>query len=100
VKLVVTRDGAVRFEVHAKPRARKSRIAGVHGGALVVHLAAPPVDGAANAELVELLATALSLPKRDVRLDRGASGRVKLIEVYGLGAEEVRVRLGVAAVPR
>jgi len=95
VKLVVTREGAVRFEVRAKPRARKSRIVGEQDEALVVQLAAPPVDGAANAELVELLASALSLPKRDVTIARGESGRVKLVEVRGLGADEVRARLGV-----
>jgi len=95
VKLVVTREGAVRFEVHAKPRARRSRIVGEQGEALVVQLAAPPVDGAANAELVELLASVLSVPKRDVTLARGESGRVKLVEVRGLTADEVRARLGV-----
>jgi uncharacterized protein (TIGR00251 family) len=95
VKLVVTREGAVRFEVHAKPRARASRIVGVRDDALVVQLAAPPVDGAANAELVELLASALSLPKRDVTLARGESGRVKLVEVRGLTAAEVLARLGI-----
>jgi uncharacterized protein (TIGR00251 family) len=94
VKLVVTREGAVRFEVHAKPRARASRIVGERDDALVVQLAAPPVDGAANAELVELLATALSVPKRDVTLARGESGRVKLVEVRGLSADELRTRLG------
>jgi uncharacterized protein (TIGR00251 family) len=94
VKLVVTREGAVRFEVHAKPRARASRIVGVRDDALVVQLAAPPVDGAANAELVEVLARALSLPKRDVTLVRGESGRVKLVEVRGLTADELRARLG------
>ena len=95
MKLVVTREGAVRFEVHAKPRARKSRIVGVRDEALVVQLAAPPVDGAANAELVELLAKVLSLPKRDVTLARGESGRVKLVEIRGISADEVRARLGV-----
>ena len=95
MKLVVTREGAVRFEVHAKPRARRSRIVGEQGEALVVQLAAPPVDGAANAELVELLASVLSVPKRDVTLARGESGRVKLVEVRGLTADEVRARLGV-----
>jgi uncharacterized protein (TIGR00251 family) len=94
VKLVVTREGAVRFEVHAKPRARVSRILGVRDDALVVQLAAPPVDGAANAELVEVLANALSLPKRNVTLARGESGRLKLVEVRGLTADEVRARLG------
>jgi len=95
MKLVVTRDGAVRFEVHAKPRARKSRIAGERNGALIVQLAAPPVDGAANAELIDVLTQALSLPKRDVTLERGESSRLKLVEVRGLTPAEVRKRLGI-----
>ena len=93
MKLVVTREGAVRFEVQAKPRARSSRIVGVRDDALVVQLAAPPVDGAANAELVEVLASALSVPRRDVTLARGETARVKLVEVRGLTPHEVRARL-------
>ena len=93
VSLVVTREGAVRVEVHARPRARTSRIAGVREGALLVDLAAPPVDGAANAELVQTLAGALSIPRRDVVLVRGDTARTKLVEVRGLGVDEVRARL-------
>lgn len=89
-------DGAVRFEVHAKPRAKKSRLVGLHGEALDVSLAAPPVDGAANDALVELLAKVLSLSKRDVGLVRGASSRTKLVEVRGLDVEAVRARLAAA----
>jgi len=92
-RLVVTREGAVRFEVLAKPRARVSRLAGIRQGALVVQLAAPPVDGAANTELVETLATALSVPRRDIVLVRGETARAKLVEVRGLGVDEVRGRL-------
>src|SRR5262245_16148942 len=70
--LVVTeKDGGVRFEVRAKPRAKKSAVMGVKAGALWVSLAAPPVDGAANAELVSLLAAQLGVPRRDVMLVRG-----------------------------
>src|SRR6516165_2937089 len=94
VNLLTTRDGAVRFEVHAKPRARTSKIAGVRLGALAVQLAAPPVDGAANDELLETLAAALGVAKRDVSLVGGASSRAKLVEVRGLPEAEVRVRLG------
>jgi hypothetical protein len=66
---------------------------GVRESALVVQLAAPPVDGAANAELVEALAAALSVPRRDVVLVRGESARTKLVEVRGLPVDEVRARL-------
>ncbi len=96
LRLTTTREGAVRFEVHARPRARESGVAGTREGALVVRLAAPPVDGAANAELVVTLASALGVAKRDVELVRGEGSRAKLVEVRGLGAEEVRARLAAA----
>ena len=93
VRLVVTREGAVRFEVRARPRARKSRVAGERDGALVVELAAPPVDGAANSALVEVLAVSLGLARRSVTLVRGETSRTKLVEVEGVTAEDVRARL-------
>ena len=93
VKLAVTREGAVRFEVQARPRARTSRVAAVRGGALVVQLAAPPVDGKANDELVATLAEALGVPRRDVVFVRGETSRVKVVEIFGLGAIEVQSRL-------
>ncbi|MGH7293863.1 MAG: DUF167 domain-containing protein [Polyangiaceae bacterium] len=96
VSLAVTRDGSVRVEVRARPRARTSSVAGARQGALLVDLAAAPVDGAANAELVDALAAVLSVPKRDVVLVRGDSSRNKVVEVRGLGVDEVRARLRVA----
>jgi uncharacterized protein (TIGR00251 family) len=93
VNLATTRDGAVRFEVHAKPRAKKTRITGVRQGALAVQLAAPPVDGAANDALRAALASALGVAVRDVALVGGASSRAKLVEVRGVSVDEVRDRL-------
>jgi uncharacterized protein (TIGR00251 family) len=83
----------VTFEVRAKPNAKRSAIRGARDGALEVRLAAPPVDGAANDELVAVLALALGLPRRDVHLVHGASSRIKRIEVRGLDVEEVRMPL-------
>jgi uncharacterized protein (TIGR00251 family) len=91
--LVVTREGAVRVEVRAKPRARESRVTGVRAGALVVQLASPPVDGAANADLVATLAAVLGVAKRDVAIVRGEAARDKLVEVRGLAEADVRARL-------
>lgn len=85
------------MRVHAKPRAKKSCVKGVREGAVEVAIAAPPIDGAANEELVRFLAGELGLPKRDVRLLRGESGRTKLVEVVGLEAGEVRRRLGLGS---
>ena len=91
--------GGVRFEVRAKPRAKKSAILGVREGVLHVSLAAPPAEGEANRELLETLADALGVPKRDVSLVRGASSRSKLVEVRGLTAEAVGVLLSGDAAP-
>lgn len=95
--LVTEKDGTVRFAVHAKPRAKKSAIVGVSQGALEVALAAPPVDGAANDELVRFLSKALGLPKRGVTLLAGEGSRHKRIAVTGLAPEEVVARLALGA---
>lgn len=83
-------DGAVCFEVRVAPRAARAAIVGVHAGALKLSLTAPPVDGAANAALIELLAEALSVPRRAVRIVRGERGRHKTVCVDGVHADAVR----------
>jgi uncharacterized protein (TIGR00251 family) len=96
---LVEKDGAVRFEVWAKPKSKKSQILGVRDAALEVALAAMPVDGAANEELVRLLAKTLGITKRDVVLVRGDSSRGKLVAVTGLTLAEVEARLRAVVVP-
>lgn len=94
IKLTVTaKEGFVRFEVHAKPRAKKSRIVGVRGDALEVALAAPPVDGAANEELVRVLSDVLGVPKRSVEIVRGETSQKKLVAVAGLAPDAILARL-------
>jgi uncharacterized protein YggU (UPF0235/DUF167 family) len=68
-------------------------VKGVREGALEVALRSPPVDGAANDELVETLAEVLDVPRRAVTVLRGASSRGKSVAVAGLSPEEVRARL-------
>jgi uncharacterized protein (TIGR00251 family) len=88
------KEGSVRFEVHAKPRAKRSHIMSVkEDGALQIALAAPPVDGAANEELVRLLSATLGIPRRNIEILRGETSQKKLIGVTGLTADEVRSRL-------
>ena len=95
MELEVTERGAsVRFAVRVAPRARRPGVVGLHGGALKVAVEAPPVDGAANAALIALLARRLSVRKRDVAIVRGAGGRTKLVEVRGVDADAVRALLG------
>jgi uncharacterized protein (TIGR00251 family) len=72
------------------PRAHKTGLAGERDGALLVRLAAAPVDGAANAALVEFLADALGLPRRNIRIVAGARSRQKRVAIAGMTAEQVR----------
>jgi uncharacterized protein (TIGR00251 family) len=85
-----TRDDAVRFAVHVQPRASRSEITGVYGESMKVRLEAPPVEGAANAALIELLADALGVSRRNVQIVGGQRSRSKVVEVVGVGAESVR----------
>jgi uncharacterized protein (TIGR00251 family) len=94
--LLTLKDGAVRFEVHAKPRAKKSKVVGERGDAVEIALAAPPVDGAANEELVRFVAKVLGVRQRDIELVRGETSREKLLSVTGLGAAEIETRLRAA----
>jgi hypothetical protein len=82
--------GVVRFTVRVQPRASRSEIAGLHGEALKVRLTAPPVDGAANAALIDLLADRLAVSRNAVRIVAGAHARGKVVEVVGVGVESVR----------
>jgi uncharacterized protein len=75
--------GALEIEVLVVPRASRSRIAGVQDGRLKVQLAAPPVDGAANAALVELLAEACGVRRGAVTVVAGQASRRKRVRIEG-----------------
>jgi uncharacterized protein (TIGR00251 family) len=72
------------------PRARKTELGGVRDDAVVVRLAAAPVDGAANEALVDYFAALLRLPRRAVRIVSGERGRRKRLALAGVTAETVR----------
>ena len=75
-------DGdALILALHVQPGSKRTEVAGTFGDALKVRLAAPPVDGRANAELVRWLAAAFGVPKRHVTLLRGAASRDKSVRV-------------------
>lgn len=84
------RDGALTFAVRVVPRASKTAAAGVHDGALKVRVAAPPVEGAANAELTRFLARALGLPRGAVEVASGHASKSKLVRARGATAGQVR----------
>ena len=75
------RDKTVTLTLHVQPGARRTEAAGLHGDALKIRLAAPPVEGKANAALIEFIANRLGLPKSAVRLVSGQTSRRKILEL-------------------
>ncbi len=73
------KDGSFTFLVYVVPRASRSEIVGEHNGALRVRLAAPPVDGAANRELISLLAKSLSVSRSQVEIKSGHASKLKRV---------------------
>ena len=82
-----------RLKVHVTPGARQEEIAGWHGGSLRVKVRARPEKGRANQAVLRLLARRLGLAPANLSIVRGAASRDKLVEVEGLGEEELRARL-------
>jgi uncharacterized protein len=95
IPLLQTAEG-VTFRVRVTPRAGRTAIAGERGDALVIRLAAAPVDGAANEALVEMLAGVLGCPKRDVVIASGLRSRDKVVRVAGLDVAAVAAKLAAA----
>jgi uncharacterized protein (TIGR00251 family) len=77
------------FAVRVVPRAGRTAVGGVRDDALLVRLAAPPVDGAANEALIALLADLFNRPKRDITLVSGHSARTKRVAIAGLTEDAV-----------
>lgn len=81
------KDGVLTFTVQVVPRASRSEIVGEHDGALRVRLAAPPVDGAANDELVRLLARAFKVSRQAVGITAGITAKLKQVTVAGISGD-------------
>jgi uncharacterized protein len=88
-------ESTVRITVRLTPRAARAELGALRDGVLHVRVTAPPVDGAANAALLRLLAKRLRLARSSIRLVSGETARRKVIEVDGLTAEDLWARLGV-----
>lgn len=80
-------DGRITFDVRVVPRASKTAVAGEHDGALKVRVAAPPVEGAANEELVRFLARELGVATRSVEIVAGHTSKSKRVRVTGACVE-------------
>jgi len=73
--------GTVVLALHVQPGASRTEVAGVHGDALKIRLAAPPAEGRANAALIAFLAEAFGVPRASVTLLRGAASRRKSVRI-------------------
>lgn len=74
-------DGAIELTLHVQAGAKRTEVAGVHGDALKVRLAAAAIEGKANEELVRFLADAFGVPRRRVTIVRGETSRTKAIRI-------------------
>jgi uncharacterized protein (TIGR00251 family) len=89
--LRVAADGRLTLTLHIQPGAKKTEVAGEHGDALKIRLAAPPVDGKANAALLAFIAERLGVSRSAVTLKSGQTSRRKVVEVEGASVEAVRL---------
>jgi len=81
------------LEIKVIPRAGRSGFGGLRDGVLIVKLAAAPVDGAANDELIALLSKTLHIPKRDITIVSGDRSRTKRVRIAGLDKEQAIAKL-------
>ena len=86
-------NGSVTFAVRVVPRSSRNQIVGVEGGVLKIKLTAPPVEGAANAALIEFVAEWLGVRRSAVSIISGAKVRSKLVRVKGVTRVQVLGRV-------
>ena len=80
-------DGTLVICVHAQPGAKRTEVAGLHGDALKIRVAAPALEDRANDALIEFIAKRMGVAKRDVALISGAKSREKRFEIRALAAD-------------
>jgi uncharacterized protein (TIGR00251 family) len=83
-------DGMLSFQLQVVPRASRSEIAGEHDGSLRVRVTAPPVDGAANKEVIRVLARALGVTRKAVAITSGQTSRLKRVKVSGVSVAKLQ----------
>jgi uncharacterized protein len=83
------------LSIRVQRRAKRDEVVGERAGAIVIRLAAPPVDGKANAALTAFIAKAAGVPRSRVEIVRGASARDKVVRVTGVAEDALRRALGV-----
>jgi uncharacterized protein (TIGR00251 family) len=88
---------AVRIAVRVAPRSARDRVVGPHGGSLKLQVTAPPVEGAANRAVIDLLAGWLGVPRRAFTIVQGQAGRNKVVEVASDDPEVLARRIAALA---
>lgn len=81
--------GEARITVRVQSNARQNQVVGLENDVLRVRIAAPPVDGRANQELVRFLSQALGVPRSDIAIERGLASKTKLLAIRGLSQEQL-----------
>lgn len=94
-----TKEGVV-LAIHATPRASKNQIQGLHGEALKIRIQSSPVDGKANAALLEYLAEILNIPRQHVTLLSGQTSRQKRVLIRGITLSQASWLPGQALIGR
>ncbi len=87
------KDANITFSVRVQSRASQSKIAGEIEGSLKVKIAAPPVDGEANEELIRFLAKWFEVSKREIEILSGETAKNKIIRIHGLASEDFEARI-------
>jgi uncharacterized protein len=81
------------LDVRVIPRAKKNEVAGMRDGAVLLRVAAPPVEGAANEAVIDLLSSVLHIPRKQIEIVGGERGRQKRVAITGMTEEQVRLAL-------
>ena len=89
-----TDSGSVTLRVLVQPRASRDEVAGVHGDYLKIRLTSPPVEGAANKNLIRFLSKKLKVPASRIEITKGHRARQKVIKIENCKLEHVKSRLG------
>jgi len=88
-----TGSAGFALQIYVQPRAKRTEVAGWHGDAIKIRVASPPIDGAANEELVRFLTERLGTPRSAVTIVSGATSRTKRVRIAGVSVAEVLARL-------
>jgi len=90
---VTEKNGTVTFKIRAQPRASKTEMVGEYAGALRLRIAAPPVDGKANDEVIKFFSKIFEVPNRNVEIVSGDSARDKIIRIHNVTMAQVQTLL-------